>query len=65
MFVVIFAIARLGNRQSVGGSYHAGFGGAYGNIGYMGPSLTVLVLGQNGCRAVALIVCFENACISS
>ncbi|MDO1583627.1 AEC family transporter [Rhizobium oryzicola] len=61
VFVVIFAIARLGNRQSVGEATMQAFGGAYGNIGYMGPSLTLLVLGQTAAVPVALIVCFENA----
>lgn len=37
------------------------FGGAYGNIGYMGPGLALLVLGDAAAVPVALIVCFENA----
>ncbi|MGO7609255.1 AEC family transporter, partial [Rhizobium ruizarguesonis] len=37
------------------------FAGAYGNIGYMGPGLALLALGEGAAVPVALIVCFENA----
>ncbi|MGO6719585.1 AEC family transporter [Rhizobium ruizarguesonis] len=37
------------------------FAGAYGNIGYMGPGLALLALGEGAAVPVALIICFENA----
>lgn len=37
-----------------------GFAGAYGNIGYMGPGIAILALGERAAVPVALIFCFEN-----
>lgn len=37
-----------------------GLAGAYGNIGYMGPGLALLVFGPEAAVPVALIFCFEN-----
>ncbi|MFD1744265.1 AEC family transporter [Rhizobium helianthi] len=48
-------------KASLGESVIQAFGGAYGNIGYMGPGLALLVLGDAAATPVALIVCLENA----
>ena len=37
-----------------------GLAGAYGNIGYMGPSIAILALGETAAVPVALVFCFEN-----
>ena len=37
-----------------------GLAAAYGNIGYMGPGLALLVFGPEAAVPVALIFCFEN-----
>lgn len=38
----------------------AALGGAYGNVGYMGPGLALAVLGVQANVPVALIFCFDN-----
>ncbi len=48
-------------RNSLADSTIQAFAGAYGNIGYMGPGLALLALGEKAAVPVALIVCFENA----
>ncbi|TCL73739.1 hypothetical protein EV286_103272 [Rhizobium sp. BK251] len=48
-------------RNSLADCTIQSFAGAYGNIGYMGPGLALLALGERAAAPVALIVCFENA----
>ncbi|MDI7863210.1 AEC family transporter [Rhizobiaceae bacterium n13] len=61
VFVLIFAIGYFVRRNTLADCTIQGFAGAYGNIGYMGPGLALLVLGDAAAVPVALIVCFENA----
>ena len=61
VFILIFVIGYWLRRNSLADSTMQGFGGAYGNIGYMGPGLALLALGETAAVPVALIVCFENA----
>lgn len=61
VFGLLFAGAFFLRRASLADSTIQAFGGAYGNIGYMGPGLAILVLGDAAAVPVALIVCFENA----
>ena len=49
------------NRGNVGESTIQGFGGAYGNIGYMGPPLAFAAFGPEAGVAVAFVFCFDNA----
>ncbi|MCO5733731.1 AEC family transporter [Rhizobium sp. SSA_523] len=61
VYALVFLIAYLGRRASFAESTMQAFGGAYGNIGYMGPGLALLALGEGAAVPVALIVCVENA----
>lgn len=61
IFCLTFFIAGLRNGGNVGEATIQGFGGAYGNIGYMGPPLALAVFGPQAGVPVALIFCFENA----
>ena len=47
-------------RGEIAESTIKGLAAAYGNIGYMGPGLALLVFGQEAAVPVALIFCFEN-----
>ncbi|AXV15460.1 malonate transporter [Neorhizobium sp. SOG26] len=61
VFFTLFAIGYVIRRNSLGDCTIQSFAGAYGNIGYMGPGLALLALGESAAVPVALIVCFENA----
>ncbi|RDJ12935.1 AEC family transporter [Rhizobium grahamii] len=61
IFVVLFAIGRWVRGNSLADCTIQSFAGAYGNIGYMGPGLALLALGEGAAVPVALIVCLENA----
>ena len=50
----------IGTRGNVAESTIQGLAGAYGNIGYMGPAIAILALGEKAAVPVALIFCFEN-----
>ena len=54
---VVFCLMFLG---SVGEATIKGLAAAYGNIGYMGPGLALLVFGPEAAVPVALIFSFEN-----
>jgi len=55
-----FGMGMIGTRGKVAESTIQGLAGAYGNIGYMGPGLALLVFGADAAVPVALIFCFEN-----
>lgn len=61
VFLLLFVIGRLWLKNSVADATIQSFAGAYGNIGYMGPGLALLALGEKAAVPVALIVSFENA----
>jgi predicted permease len=61
IFLLVFLVGRVLRRNSLADSTIQAFAGAYGNIGYMGPGLALLALGEKAAVPVALIVCFENA----
>jgi hypothetical protein len=61
IYAAIFLVGRLLRKASFADCTIQAFGGAYGNIGYMGPGLALLALGEEAAVPVALIVCFENA----
>lgn len=61
IFLLLFLAGRFLRRNSLADSTIQAFAGAYGNIGYMGPGLALLALGEKAAVPVALIVCFENA----
>lgn len=60
IFALVFGAGYLIRRNSLAESTVQGLAGAYGNIGYMGPGLTLLALGEPAAVPVALIFCFEN-----
>lgn len=61
VFVLLFVVGWLIRRNSLPEATMQAFAGAYGNIGYMGPALALLALGDKAAVPVALIVCLENA----
>ncbi|MDW5313708.1 AEC family transporter [Rhizobium sp. PL01] len=60
IFALFFGAGYLIRRNSFAESTVQGLAGAYGNIGYMGPGLALLALGEPAAVPVALIFCFEN-----
>ena len=60
VFTLVFSAGYLIRRNSLAESTVQGLAGAYGNIGYMGPGLALLALGERAAVPVALIFCFEN-----
>ncbi|PDT24117.1 AEC family transporter [Rhizobium hidalgonense] len=61
VFILLFAVGRVLRGNSLADCTIQSFAGAYGNIGYMGPGLALLALGEGAAVPVALIICFENA----
>ncbi len=60
IFALMFAGSILLERSTIAESTIKGLAAAYGNIGYMGPGLALLVFGSDAAVPVALIFCFEN-----
>ena len=60
IFTLTFACGLLSSRGNIAESTIQGLAGAYGNIGYMGPAIAILALGENAAIPVAIIFCFEN-----
>ena len=60
VFAVAFAIAVILGRNTIATGTIQGLAAAYGNIGYMGPSIAILAFGEKAAIPVALIFCFEN-----
>ncbi|GAB5511607.1 MAG: AEC family transporter [Hyphomicrobiales bacterium] len=58
MLAVVLAIIR---GADLGEATMQGVAGSYSNIGYMGPGLTLSVLGAPAAVPTALIFCFDNA----
>lgn len=59
-FSLSFCAALLITRGHIGESTVQGFVGAYANVGYMGPGLTLAALGPAAAVPTALIICFDN-----
>lgn len=60
IFGLMFAGSMLIEKSGIAESTIKGLAAAYGNIGYMGPGLALLVFGPEAAVPVALIFCFEN-----
>ncbi|MTI45804.1 hypothetical protein JM93_00566 [Roseibium hamelinense] len=60
VFAIAFCIGVLATNGSIPESTVLGIAGAYSNIGYMGPGLTLAVLGPEATVPTALIFCFDN-----
>lgn len=60
IFALVFVSGYVIRRNSLAESTIQGLAGAYGNIGFMGPGLALLSLGERAAVPVALVFCFEN-----
>ncbi|MGN6468220.1 MAG: AEC family transporter [Rhizobiaceae bacterium] len=60
IFSIMFLSSLAFSRGAVAEGTIRGLAAAYGNIGYMGPGLAILALGEQAAVPVALIFCFEN-----
>ncbi|SOC45044.1 hypothetical protein SAMN05892877_113207 [Rhizobium subbaraonis] len=60
VFGLIFAIGLFLRRANLAEATMQGLSAAYGNIGFMGPGLAILALGERAAVPVALVFCFEN-----
>ncbi|PSJ64354.1 AEC family transporter [Kumtagia ephedrae] len=60
IFSLMFVASAVLSRGDVAQSTMKGLAAAYGNIGYMGPGIALLALGEEAAVPVALIFCFEN-----
>jgi predicted permease len=60
IFTFTFLIGLVNAKGNIGEATIQGLAGAYGNIGYMGPALAILALGEKAAIPVAIIFCFEN-----
>ncbi|MBN9670591.1 AEC family transporter [Roseibium aggregatum] len=61
VFAIAFCIGVVATRGNIGESTILGIAGAYSNVGYMGPGLTLSVLGEQATVPTALILAFDNA----
>ena len=60
VFVLAFCVGILVTKGNVGEAAIQGLAGSYSNIGYMGPGITLGVLGSASVVPTALIFCFDN-----
>ncbi|MEP9390443.1 AEC family transporter [Mesorhizobium sp. KR9-304] len=60
IFLIMFAGSMLFAGRNIAESTIKSLAASYGNIGYMGPGLALLVFGPEAAVPVALIFCFEN-----
>jgi len=60
IFTLTFTLGVLTTRGNIAEATIQGLAGAYGNIGYMGPAIAILALGEKAAIPVAIIFCFEN-----
>ena len=60
IFTLVFIIGVFNARGNIAEATIQGLAAAYGNIGYMGPAIAILALGENAAIPVAIIFCFEN-----
>lgn len=59
-FALAFCVGVFATDGDIPESTIQGLGGAYGNIGYMGPGLAIAALGPEAAVPVAIIFCFDN-----
>jgi predicted permease len=62
-FALAFALALALNRGNIAEATLQGMVGGYGNVGYMGPPLAILALGESAAVPAALVFCFDIALI--
>lgn len=59
-FAVAFCVGVLASRGNIPEATIQALAGSYSNIGYMGPGLTLAVLGPAAAVPTALVFCFDN-----
>ncbi|MBO0344428.1 AEC family transporter [Roseibium limicola] len=60
VFAIAFCIGVFATKGNIRESAILGIAGSYSNVGYMGPGLTLAVLGPAATVPTALILCFDN-----
>jgi predicted permease len=60
IFTLTFLLGIFNSKGNIAEATIQGLAGAYGNIGYMGPAIAILALGEKAAIPVAIIFCFEN-----
>ena len=60
VFAICFCIGVLATKGSIPESTIMAIGGSYSNVGYMGPGLTMAVLGPAATVPTAFVLCFDN-----
>ncbi len=60
ILVFTLLLGLIASRGNLGEATIQSLAGAYGNIGYMGPAIAILALGERAAIPVALVFCFEN-----
>jgi predicted permease len=61
VFAVSLLAGILFNKGDLRAATIVGVAGAYSNVGYMGPGLTLATLGPEATVPTALVFCFDNA----
>jgi malonate transporter len=61
VFLASFGIGMMASNRNIPQATIQGICGSYSNIGYMGPGLTLAVLGAGATIPTALVFCFDNA----
>ena len=61
MFLLSFGVGMVSTQGNIRASAVQAVAGAYANIGYMGPGLTIAALGAHAVVPTALIFVFDNA----
>ncbi len=62
-FLIAFGVGRLISKSDLKVATIQGLVGAYANVGYMGPGLTLATLGPAAAAPTALIFCFDVALV--
>jgi predicted permease len=60
VFTIMFMGSVMVAAGNIAEATMKGLAAAYGNIGYMGPGIALLALGEEAAVPVALVFCFEN-----
>lgn len=60
VFALMFFWSYWRSGGDIGESTIKALAASYGNIGYMGPGLALIIFGEQAAVPVAIIVCFEN-----
>ena len=60
IFTFTFVLGVINAKGNIAEATIQGLAGSYGNIGYMGPAIAILALGEQAAIPVAIIFCFEN-----